>query len=69
MKQNSEKTTSRNPIFPEGTFIRGDYVKIAKMAKVSRATVVSTLVYRLRNNKAVLAAAKTLADFNKKEFN
>lgn len=67
-KDQKSKTTLRNPIFPEGTFTKGDYVKIAKMANVSRATVVSTLVYRLRNNKAVLIAANILAEFNLKSI-
>jgi hypothetical protein len=68
MSKEIEKTTSRNPLFPEGTFIRGDYIKIAKLAGVSRSLVVNTLVYRHRNNQEVIKAAKKLLDFQKKEF-
>ncbi len=65
MSHVSKKPTSRNPIFPEGTFLSGDYPKIAKMAGVSRSLVVATLVYRSRNNAAVLKAAHEVAHFNK----
>jgi hypothetical protein len=68
MSKEIQKTTSRNPLFPEGTFIRGDYIKIAKLAGVSRSTVVNTLVYQTRKNQQAIKAANKLIDFQKKEF-
>lgn len=68
MNTKNEKTTGRNPLFPEGTFKRGDYIKIARLAGLSRSTVVNTLVYRSRKNKEVITAAKKLLEFQKKEF-
>ncbi len=68
MAETSNNPNSRNPLFPEGTFKHGDYVKIAAMSGLSRATVVDTLVYRRRKNQEVIKAAQIVAQFNKRHF-
>lgn len=68
MIKSSRKTTSRNPIYPEGTFQRGDYLTISKMSGKSYSLVMMTLVYQSRKNQDVLKAAEKLLAFKKKEF-